>query len=132
MKKFTNKVGYSDHSLGYGENKHLASMFAIYFGAKLIERHIRITDIHETKDGPVSLLPSEIEEVIEFSKLSKKDMLVCLKEKFQLKTKVVSGASSRTLSHLETLNRDYYRGRFCSFSKKNKILINNWEETELN
>ena len=132
LKKITKNIGYSDHSLAYGKNKHLASMFAIYFGAKIIERHIRIADIHETKDGPVSLLPDEISEVIEFSKLSKKDMLIYLKDKFPINRNIVGGKSSRSLTRLEILNRDYYRGRFCSFTKKNKIPIYNWEETSIN
>ena len=42
LKKITKNIGYSDHSLAYGKSKHLASMFAIYFGAKIIERHIKI------------------------------------------------------------------------------------------
>ena len=45
---------------------------------------------------------------------------------------IVGGKSSRSLTRLEILNRDYYRGRFCSFTKKNKVPIYNWEETKLN
>ena len=31
----------------------------------------------------------------------------------------------------ELLNRDYYRGRFVSFSKVNKREIFNWDETSI-
>ena len=48
-------------------------MAAIYFGAKIIERHIRILDIKDTKDGPVSIQPKDIGEVIKFSRLVKND-----------------------------------------------------------
>ena len=52
-----------------------------FFGAKIIERHIRILDIDKSKDGPVSIQPKDIEEVIKFSKLSKKDQKKYLKNK---------------------------------------------------
>ena len=48
-------------------------MTAIFFGAKIIERHIRILGINDSKDGPVSIQPKDIGEVMKFSKLSKKD-----------------------------------------------------------
>ena len=38
LKKFTDKVGYSDHSLSTNKKKNLASLCSIYFGAKYIER----------------------------------------------------------------------------------------------
>ena len=39
-------------------------MAAIYYGAKIIERHIRILDVSKTKDGPVSIEPEDIKVII--------------------------------------------------------------------
>ena len=53
-----------------------------------------------------------------------------LAENFEVNFKQIAGKSKRKLSHTEILNRNYYRGRFCS-----KIIMNgqkrdlfNWEE----
>ena len=45
--------------------------------------------------------------------------------------KSMLGKEKRSLSKTEMLNRDYYRGRFASKDNKG-IIINNWEETNLN
>ena len=47
-------------------------MTAIFLVQKLL-RDILNLDIDKSKDGPVSIQPKDIEEVIKFSKLSKKD-----------------------------------------------------------
>ena len=44
---------------------------------------------------------------------------------------LIKGKQIRSLSNEELLNRDYYRGRFVSFSKKNKRQIFNWDETSI-
>ena len=41
------------------------------------------------------------------------------------------GKEKRSLSKVEMLNRDYYRGRFASKDNKGNIVYN-WEETNLN
>ncbi len=130
LKKYTSNVGYSDHSSSKGNLRNIASMAAIYFGAKIIERHIRILDIQDTKDGPVSIQPKDIGEIIKFSKLVKNDQRDYLKDK-GLNFNLIKGKQIRSLSNEELLNRDYYRGRFVSFSKKNKRQIFNWDETSI-
>ena len=130
LKKYTNNVGYSDHSSSEGKLRNLASMAAVFFGAKIIERHIRILGTKDTKDGPVSIQPKDIKEVIEFSKLSKNDQKLYLKE-IGLNLNLLKGKQVRPLSYEELLNRDYYRGRFASFSKQNKRQIFNWDETSI-
>ena len=130
LKKYTNNVGYSDHSSSEGNLRNIASMTAIFFGAKIIERHIRILDIDKSKDGPVSIQPKDIGEVIKFSKLSKTDQKKYLKDK-GLNLNLLKGRQIRPLSNIELLNRDYYRGRFTSFSKINKREIFNWDETSI-
>ena len=41
------------------------------------------------------------------------------------------GNYKRNLSKEEILNREYYRGRFASYSKSENRFIYNWEETPL-
>jgi N,N'-diacetyllegionaminate synthase len=129
LKKYSKEVGFSDHSVGIDENKNFACKAAIYFGATYLERHIRIFESEKTKDGIVSILPSDIKDIIMFSKLSKNDQHLHLKDKYKIKFKTTLGFKNRNLSHTELLNRNYYRGRFASF-KKNKV-IDNWEEIPL-
>ena len=130
LKKYTSRVGYSDHSSSEGKLRNIASMAAVFYGAKIIERHIRILGKEETKDGPVSVQPKDIGEVIKFSKLNKEDQKTYLKER-GLNFNLLKGKKIRPLSHKELLNRDYYRGRFVSFSKENKRQIFNWDETSI-
>ena len=130
LNKFVRNVGYSDHSLATNKFKNFASMAAIYFGANFIERHITILNSNKTKDGVVSINPEDIAEVKNFAKLKKNEMLSYLKDKFKINLNQVKGNSKRKLSHEELLNRDYYRGRFCSkinIGGQTKDLFN-WEE----
>jgi sialic acid synthase SpsE len=129
LKKFCKNVGYSDHSLSLDKNKNLASLYAIYFGAKIIERHITILDAEKTKDGKVSITPKDISEIVMFSHMQKKKQLHYLREKYPINKKTIYGKKNRQLSHIEMLNRDYYRGRFINHDKYNKKrIIYNWEE----
>ena len=105
-------------------------MASIYFGAKIIERHIRILSKDESRDGPVSIEPKEIGEIIKFSKLSKQKQKNQLLE-MGLNFNLIKGKKIRPLSYEELLNREYYRGRFVSFSKNDKRPIFNWDETDL-
>lgn len=127
LKQFTKNVGYSDHSKSLGKNSNLASKLSILFGANIIERHVRILDVDKTKDGPVSILPEQIEDVIEFYSKSHKQKLNELKQ-YKYNYKMVKGNKNRKLSDEEILNRRYYRGRFSSYYKKEERFIDNWEQ----
>jgi len=129
LKKFTDNVGYSDHSLSTNKRKNLASLCSIYFGAKYIERHIRIFDHDKSKDGKVSILPEEIREIFNFSKLNKDNQKRYLKKKFKINPRNFYGKEKRKLTHEELLNRDYYKGRFCTKSSNRDI--HNWEEVKI-
>ena len=131
LKKYAVNVGYSDHSLSDETNKNYASMASIYFGGSILERHVRILDRNSSKDGPVSILPSDIKSIIEFSMLSKSDQKYFLEKECNLNLKKMAGKIKRNLTNEEKLNRDYYRGRFASFSNKDKKPIYNWEEIPL-
>jgi len=130
LRKYTKNIGYSDHSSAIDESKNLASMASIYFGAKIIERRIRILSKDDSRDGPVSIEPKEIGEIIRFSKFSKQDQKKQLLE-MGLNFNLIKGKKVRPLNSEELLNREYYRGRFVSFSKNDKRQIFNWDEADL-
>ena len=131
LKKFSKSVGFSDHSLSDEKTKNYASLASIYFGANLIERHIRILDREASKDGPVSIHPSDIKEVVEFTKLSKSDQKLFLEKECKLNLNQIKGKPIRKMTKEEILNRDYYRGRFASFRNFHNRPIFNWDEVPL-
>ncbi len=129
--KFHVSVGFSDHSESFNNKKNLASKLAIYFGAQLIERHITILPKTNTKDGKVSILPEDISEIKEFSRLKKDEQKAYLKDRYNLKLNKFSKQKlSLNLSHEEILNRNYYRGRFGSILRNNRMIYN-WDEVAL-
>jgi len=124
LRQFSNKVGWSDHSL-VSKDGIDGTMAAIYYGADIIERHFTILDADQTKDGPVSILPKHIKELKFFSNLKKDEQKKYLEQKLP-DFKQTLGQESRKLSDTELLNRDYYRGRFANIYPNNKIIYN-WE-----
>ena len=130
LKKFSKKVGFSDHSLAINQNKNLACELAIFFGAEYLERHIRLFSSEKTKDGVVSILPEDIKNLKNFSKLSKNDMKLYFRENYKLNVKKYFGKEKRELTDIELLNRDYYKGRFVSkfFTRDEVIEVFNWED----
>ena len=131
LKKLTNNVGYSDHtaprSVGISP-----TLLAIYLGSKVIERHFTILNEKDTRDGIVSIYPKELKLIKEFSLKSKIEQLKIIKH-LNSNYQVMNGNINKKMSDLEKLNRDYYRGRFCSYvhDKRGKLKIFNWEETPL-
>ena len=136
LRQFTKNVGFSDHSST--ENDPLvASKLALYHGAKVIERHFTILKRDETKDGPVSINPTELNELVKFSQLNRELQYENLvKNKIIPEEYVTNKYEDKGLNNIELLNRDYYRGRFVSPVKRNGKYIHeyitNWEETPLN
>jgi N,N'-diacetyllegionaminate synthase len=124
LRRFTSKVGYSDHSLV--ETTHLwASKIALALGACCIERHFTVLEKDGTKDGPVSIKPQQLKELNEFAMLSRVEMMNIIKQEYPNWEQTI-GSQFRDLSHAEKLNRDYFRGRFASLVNDNHIF--NWEE----
>jgi sialic acid synthase SpsE len=124
LRKFTHKVGYSDHSLVETTNLW-ASKIALALGAQSIERHFTVLTKDETKDGPVSINPIQLRELVDFSKLTRVEMIDEIKSNFPDWEKTL-GTATRRLSDAELRNRDYYRGRFASLVDGKHIY--NWEE----
>lgn len=125
LRQFTTSVGFSDHTLIERDGLK-ASFAALYFGADVIERHFTVLDRNKTKDGPVSINPKELKELVDFSQLNKKEQEKYIKKHIK-EYDVMLGQETRNLSEQELLNRDYYRGRFAL--KINGKVVYNWEET---
>ena len=123
LSKFTNKIGYSDHSKP-ATTGLWASKIALAMGASNIERHYTILEEHETKDGPVSINPSMVKELREFADFDNQKQWDIIKKDFT-DWEITMGNANRELSHNELLNRDYYRGRFANKAKDG--IKYNWE-----
>lgn len=125
LRTFSDKVGWSDHTLVERDGIKAAKV-AIWQGADYIERHFTTNTKIETKDDPISINPDQLYALSEFCKLSK-DQQQEIVEREIPEWKILMGESRRSLGPVEILNRDYYRGRFAS-PDKNKKWVYNWEE----
>ena len=132
LAEFAPRVGISDHSL-VARDGILADKAAIHLGASIVERHFTILPAEQSKDGPVSIGPSHLNELATYSRLSPEEQKAEL-DAADLGWQRMIGQRRRRLSHAERLNRDYYCGRFASrrTDSENGIgMIFNWEETPL-
>ena len=131
LSKYCKNVGYSDHTsvMQYGL---IPTLYAIYLGAKIVERHFTVLDRSETRDGIVSINPKELKQLSDFSRKNKKEQQKII-QKRKLKHKIMLGKINSKFSVTEKLNREYYRGRFCSkiIDSRGTFEVYNWEETPL-
>ncbi|MDO8435598.1 MAG: N-acetylneuraminate synthase family protein [bacterium] len=128
LRQFTPEVGWSDHTK-IEDNNIIAAKAAIYLGADYVERHFTILPPAETKDGPVSMTPELLKDLVRFRALGKNEQnaeLMKLKPDWE----IMLGNKTREMTDTELLNRDYYRGRFASPDGK-RGWIYNWEEKPL-
>ncbi len=125
LRQFTPSVGWSDHTK-IEDNDIIAAKAAIYLGADYIERHFTILPSTETKDGPVSMTPELLKEIVAFRALSKEEQKAHLYAK-RPDWEIMVGTTTREMTDIELLNRDYYRGRFASPDGSGGW-INNWED----
>lgn len=124
LKQFTPTVGWSDHTLVARDGLKV-SKIALMLGADYVERHFTILPVDKTKDGPVSITPTLLGELSGFAKLSKEEQKSIVAKEIP-EWPVMVGLSQRDMTHVEMLNRDYYRGRFASLV--NNEWVYNWEE----
>lgn len=116
-------VGWSDHSK-FEDCGHAPALASILVGGSYVERHFTILSKTKTKDGPVSINPTEANELIKTMNKKKSYIKEYLDENYK-NWKMCLGNGSSKLTHNELLNRDYYRGRFASiFGNKYKF---NWQ-----
>jgi N,N'-diacetyllegionaminate synthase len=124
LRKFTPKVGYSDHSKP-ADTGLWASKIALALGASCVERHYTVLGPTETKDGPVSITPAQLKELRDFADMPHEEQMAFIENNLP-DWEITLGNPNRPLSHAELLNRDYYRGRFAS--KMNGEVVYNWEQ----
>ena len=127
LRRFTDSVGFSDHSL-VARDGIKASIAAFALGADVVERHFTILPAEATKDGPVSITPALLAELVELSKTPADDLANYVRREIPEANSMI-GCEHRELTHSELLNRDYYRGRFASRVKNEYVY--NWEERQL-
>lgn len=131
LRTLSGNVGFSDHSL-VARDGITAAKAAVYFGASTVERHFTMLSADATKDGPVSVGPEHIAELIVFDGLDRDEQLQELNERHPGWESCV-GERQRCLTNEEMLNRDYYKGRFASRRSGYgpEAMVFNWEETIL-
>ena len=125
LRDFSKNVGLSEHSNSDLDGLKI-SISSLMYAVKYIERHFTILEKDQTKDGIVSLNPSELKTLCNMAKKPKsfiKDYISTNIKEFES----MKGYKQRKLSHEELLNRDYYRGRFASKNSKGE-LVYNWED----
>jgi N,N'-diacetyllegionaminate synthase len=124
-------VGYSDHTL-VARDGLIAAKAAMALGADTVERHFTVLAPDETRDGPVSVDPQGLRELVQFGRLSPEERLQSLLAD-GVDLPALRGSATRTMSETELLNRDYYRGRFMTprsnGDQRASAMIANWEET---
>ena len=84
---------------------------AMTYKIDFIEKHFTVLDKDKSKDGPVSVNPSQLKELSDLTKYSKEQLIDYIKDK-NIDYEILKGMANRDLSDLELLNRDYYQGRF--------------------
>ena len=106
-------VGYSDHS-SWQDGLFLAKV-SLALGVSVVERHFTVLDRQLTKDGPVSILPEELRELVAFARLSPAEQDELLERSYPDWRSVVDGESvDESGRDEEQLNIDYYRGRVAN------------------
>ena len=124
LKTLVKKVGLSDHS-DYSENKLDILKWSVCKNIDFVERHFTILGKDETKDGRVSLNPTELKEAVQICNWGVETKTKYIEENIS-KKQLIEGNPNRELSEIELLNRDYYQGRFASKDKTNKYIYN-WD-----
>ena len=127
LRRFSADVGYSDHTK-VAETDLWASKTALALGAVVVERHFTVLDPAETRDGPVSVNPSQLAELRDFADRTRPEQMAILDKEFPDWEQTL-GSARRDLSPQELLNRDYYAGRVATRTAHRDIF--NWEDLDL-
>lgn len=128
LRRFTDSVGFSDHTLVQRDGIK-ASAVALLLGADVIERHFTVLPSDQTKDGPVSINPTELKTLCDLAHGTAEERTAYVASNAGDYEHMV-GQSQRQLSHAELINRNYYRGRFATHRPDGSV-VNNWEDVPL-
>jgi sialic acid synthase SpsE len=112
LARISPRFGLSDHTSPQAEGL-AASKLALFFGANVLERHFTVLEKDQTKDGPVSINPSELLELTEFSRMEYQKQCEVVEEILQLFPNSCELGSLEP-GDSELTNRDYYMGRVAS------------------
>ena len=126
LRRFSAKVGFSDHSAVTPGDKMWATKISLALGATCVERHYTILPAGESRDGPVSITPSMLAELRAFADRPRPEMMEIVRREYPEWEKAL-GQAQRTLSPAELLNRDYYSGRFATHLPNSRVVYN-WED----
>lgn len=132
LRRLAPQVGFSDHSLVERDGIWAAKV-AVHLGAEIVERHFTILGPTESRDGPVSIRPEHVADLMTFAALPESERAAHL-DVGRPDWRSAIGSEVREMTDAELLNRDYYRGRFASRrpeSRDGRRMIDNWEETPL-
>lgn len=124
LRRFTPSVGFSDHTL-VARDGIKASVVALARGADVVERHFTVLAPEATKDGPVSITPDLLAELVRFAHMPQAELQAYVRETIA-EADAMIGQEHHTLGPEELLNRDYYRGRFAS--RVGDTVVYNWED----
>lgn len=118
------RAGFSDHSL-INEDGLLATKFAIFLGAHVVERHYTVLPRKDTKDGPVSIDEDQASNISNFASATRADRLKDLQDNIHRLGEYTS-ITNLEPTEVEKLNATYYRGRVAT--KYNGTNVFAWEE----
>ncbi len=124
LRRIAPSVGFSDHSL-VALDGIKASAVALLLGADVVERHFTVLPPEGSRDGPVSIDPGQLAELVRLARLDQSGLQDYVDQEIG-DFSMMMGSERRSLSETELLNRDYYRGRFGS--KVGDKVIFNWDE----
>lgn len=127
LRGFTPSVGFSDHSL-VSRDGIKASAVALHLGADVVERHFTVLKPEESRDGPVSLNPGQLAELVNVARMKREEQAEWISREIGDFSEMM-GSARRSLTETELLNRDYYRGRFASRTPDGFVF--NWEERSI-
>lgn len=127
LKTFSQQTGWSDHTR-VAQDGIKAAKVAVFLDADYIERHFTILPEDKTKDGPVSITPALLAELVAFTKFDKDEQKRIIENEIP-EWRALLGVPQRHMTHHEALNIDYFRGRFAS--KAGDRWVFNWEDTPL-
>lgn len=128
LRQFSPSVGFSDHTLAQRDGIKAAAV-ALHLGADVVERHFTILPPDQTKDGSVSIKPTQLKTLCSLAHGTLADRAAYVAEHVGDYSELV-GLTRRQLSQPELLNRDYYRGRFATHRADGSV-VNNWENAPL-
>lgn len=117
------EVGLSDHSSPSEANLD-ASFLSLWMGGSVIERHFTILSPSETRDGPVSVNPEQLAEIVDFAHKSKQDQLKAVQGRILQKPEALL-CSSLNPDRGEEISSRYYKGRVASWSGSRQVFA--WE-----